>query len=476
MWSTERESGGRWFASNLSGSSRDDLSRTESMTKNLLGFPPETFAGRRARIREALDGGVLVLPAAPVVRKSRDTVYRYRPDSDLFYLTGCVDPDVVAVIRDSEEEGDEFILFVPPQDEKTKLWTGARPGPQELKEILGADQAFPRQELEEELPKLLRSGRQLHFRLGVHSDLDASMVEALNWARGKGSRTGEGPRALADPGALIDRHRMLKDPDEISRIRRAADVTTAGFREAISRTRPGMGEWETEAVFESSLRRGGASGPAFPTIVGSGVNGCTLHYVENRDRIEKEDLVLLDGGAEVDLYAGDVTRTFPAGGRFSDDQRRVYEVVLGALRAACAAVRPGAATAEVHEAAVMELTGGLVELGVLAGDPDTLVEEKAFEPYFPHQTSHWLGLDVHDVGDYATPEGSILLEAGMVLTVEPGLYFPSGGGENGHAYTGMGVRLEDDLLVTEDGAENLTGSLLLAPEDVEAMVGSGVRE
>jgi Xaa-Pro aminopeptidase len=444
------------------------------MTNNLSGFPAETFARRRARIQESMNGGVLVLPAAPILRKSRDTAHRYRPDSDLFYLTGCVDPGVVAVIRDSEDDG--FILFVPPQDENTKLWTGARAGPEELKEILGADQAFPQEELERELPKLLRSGRRLFFRLGTHPDLDAQVVGALNWARGKGSRTGEGPRALADPGALIDRNRMVKDPMELSRIRKAADLTAAGFRDAISRTRPGMGEWEVEAVFEASLRQGGASGPAFPTIVGSGGNGCTLHYVENGDRIEEGELVLLDGGAEVDLYAGDVTRTFPAGGRFSDSQKRVYEVVLRALRASCAMVRPGAAAAEIHQAALRELTGGLVELGVLTGDPHTLVEEEAFKPYFPHQTSHWLGLDVHDVGDYAIDGDSIPLEAGMVLTVEPGLYFPSVDGGNVHAFTGMGVRLEDDLLVTADGAENLTGSLPLDPEDVEGMVGEGIRE
>ncbi len=438
-----------------------------------MGFPNETFARRRDRIRESMQGGVLVLPAAPVSRRSRDTQHRYRPDSELFYLTGNVEPGVVAVIRDSGE--DDFVLFVPPQDDETRLWTGPRPDPEEAKEVLGADQALPLGSLDEELPALLRSGRRVFFRLGVHPDLDARVIDALKWSRNKGSRTGEGPRALMDPGALLDRHRMVKDLEEISRIRRAAELTATGFREAMIGTVPGMGEWEIEAILESSFRSHGALGPAFPTIVGSGENGCTLHYVENRDRIGKEDLVLLDGGAEVDLYAGDATRTFPAGRRFTRRNLQVYELVLRALKAAIAAVRPGATAAEVHEASVREITGGLLELGVLEGKLETLLEEEAFKPFFPHQTSHWLGLDVHDVGDYATDQGPVLLQPGMVLTVEPGLYFPRGPARAEHPFSGIGVRLEDDLLVTEDGVENLTESIPVAPEEVEALMEAGFR-
>jgi Xaa-Pro aminopeptidase len=417
--------------------------------------------------------GVLVLPAAPIARKSRDTVHRYRPDSELFYLTGCVDPGVVAVIRNSGE--DDFVLFVPPQDANTRLWTGLRPGPEETKEILGADKAFPLDALEEELPNLLRSGRRLFFRLGVDAGLDSMMMSALKWSRGKGSRTGEGPRSLADPGTLLDPLRMVKSSEEISRLRRAADLTAFAFLEVMGGTRPGLGEWEIEAIFEASMRSRGAIGPAFPTIVGSGENGCILHYVENRDRVGNGELVLLDGGAEVDLYAGDVTRTFPAGGSFSHCQRQVYEVVLGALRAATEVVRPGTTAREIHQAAVRELTEGLVGLEVLEGELEALVEEEAFKPFFPHQTSHWLGLDVHDVGDYATDEGSIPLEPGMVLTVEPGLYFPSGPDNAEHPFTGIGVRLEDDLLVTEAGVENLTESIPVDPEEVERLVGEKVR-
>ncbi|MGD2121172.1 MAG: aminopeptidase P N-terminal domain-containing protein [Gemmatimonadota bacterium] len=441
------------------------------MTKNLLGFPAETFARRRAAIRESMQGGVLLLPAASIARRSRDTAYRYRPDSELFYLTGCVDPGVVAVIRDSGK--DDFVLFVPPQDETTRLWTGPRPGPEEAKEILGADRSLPLEALEEELPGLLRSGRKLFFRVGIHPELDAMVVAAMRWSRAKGSRTGEGPRVLVDPGALLDWHRMRKDPEEIACIRRAAELTAMGFLEAMREARPGMGEWEIEAIFESTLRSGGALGPAFPTIVGAGENGCTLHYQENRNRVGERELVLLDGGAEVDLYAADVTRTFPASGQFTDLQRQVYERVLGALDAAIQVLRPGAAVEEVHQAAVRELTVGLMELGILKGDLGTLLEEEAFKPFFPHQTSHWLGLDVHDVGDYATDRESLPLVPGMVLTVEPGLYFPRGRGQADHPFSGIGVRLEDDLLVTEEGVENLTESIPVTPEKVEALVQGG---
>ncbi|MFC1791790.1 M24 family metallopeptidase [Gemmatimonadota bacterium] len=238
-------------------------------------------------------------------------------------------------------------------------------------------------------------------------------------------------------------------------------------------TRPGMGEWEVESLLESAFRRGGARGPAFPTIVGSGGNACTLHYSANECTLDAGELVLLDGGAEVDLYSGDLTRTYPCDGTFSQRQRGVYEMVLRAREAALAAARPGEPVAGIHQAGVEALTQGLVELGVLKGDSLELARGKAYEPYFPHQTSHWLGLDVHDVGDYARDGQARILEAGMVLTIEPGLYFPIGAETPPSSYSGVGVRIEDDILVTEEGAEVLTESLPVAPSEVEELVGDG---
>jgi Xaa-Pro aminopeptidase len=276
-----------------------------------------------------------------------------------------------------------------------------------------------------------------------------------------------------DPGQVLDGLRLIKGPEELVRVRRAADLTVKGFREAMSATRPGMGEWEVESALEAAFRREGARGPAFPTIVGAGARACTLHYTVNGGRIGAGDLVLLDGGAEVDLYAGDVSRTFPASGAFSPEQRVVYDIVLRAHDAAVAAVRPGATVGAVHEAAVAELTRGLVETEVLSGEVAALVEEGAFRTYFPHQTSHWLGLDVHDVGDFAKQGVSRMLEPGMVLTVEPGLYLAPSTEGSPTPFDGIGVRLEDDILVVEDGAENLTVGLPLRPDEVEVLLAGG---
>ncbi|MFH1762719.1 MAG: aminopeptidase P N-terminal domain-containing protein [Gemmatimonadota bacterium] len=443
------------------------------MTRHLLGFSPEAFVQRRTRVGQMLGKGALILPAAPVSHRSRDTQHRYRPDSELFYLTGCTDPGVVAVLRDTENES--FILFVPRRDPRAEVWSGARMGPEEALERFGADAVFALEEMEEHLPGLLKPSRRIFFRLGVHPRLEAQVVSALRWARSRGTRTGEGPRAVEDPGELLDGLRLVKEPEEISRIRKATSLTVAAFRETLGATEPGMGEWQVEAILESAFRRGGASGPAFPTIVGSGENGCVLHYVDNKATIDGDGLVLLDGGAEVDLYAGDVTRTFPGGGRFSARQLEVYEVVLRAHQSAISRVGPGFTMAQVNDAALEELTKGLVGLGVLTGDVGDLMARKTYEPYFPHKISHWLGLDVHDAGDYASEKGSRLLEPGMVLTIEPGLYFPSGADTPSHPYRGIGVRIEDDLIVTEDGAENLTESLPVAPGELEALVGAGLR-
>lgn len=443
------------------------------MTRPLLGFSPGCFADRRARLRLSLGDGALVLPAAAVFHRSRDTEYRYRPDSELFYLTGCTDPGVVAVLRDTGEES--FVLFVPRRDPRAEVWSGPRPGPEEALDLYSADAVYELERLEERLPALLHRQGQIFFRLGSHPRVEALVKEALIWGRTRGARVGGGPRAVVDPGQILDDLRLVKGVEEVERIREATAVTVRGFREAMGATRPGMGEWEVEAVLEAAFRRGGAGGPAFPTIVGSGENGCVLHYAANRDEIRQGDLVLLDGGAEVDLYAGDVTRTYPADGRFAANQLEVYRVVLGAHDAALSMVRPGSTVARVHEAALGALTEGLVGLGVLKGGVGDLLREKAFEAYLPHQTSHWLGLDVHDVGDYASRSGSRILEPGMVLTVEPGAYFPSAAGTSPSGFGGIGIRIEDDVLVTEEGAENLTASLPVAPDDLEALVDGRLR-
>lgn len=444
------------------------------MNRHLLGFQPEIFSRRRERVLQLIQGGALVLPAAPVLVRSRETEHRYRPDSELFYLTGCTEPGVVALLRDAEEES--YVLFVPRRDPEGELWSGIRMGPEEAQERFGADSVYPLEEMGERLPGLLQAHERVFFRLGKDPDVESSVRRALEWARTRGQREGKGPRALEDPGQVLDDLRLLKDPEEISRIRSATALTAGAFRKTLAGTRPGMGEWEVEALLESSFRKGGAEGPAFPTIVGSGGNGCILHYSRNRDSIQEEDLVLLDGGAELGLYCGDVTRTYPAGGRFTPRQTEVYEVVRRAHESAISQVKPGGTVAQVHRTALECLTCGLLDLGVLSGEMEELLEAEAYKPFFPHRTSHWLGLDVHDVGDYASKSVPRVLEPGMVLTVEPGLYFSPASDLPDHGFEGTGVRIEDDLLVTEDGSENLTGSVPVSPEELEALVGSEVRE
>jgi len=380
---------------------------------------------------------------------------------------------MVAVLRDSDE-GARFILLVPERDPESERWSGPRLGPDEALERYGADETHSIQELSRVVPGLLENSSRIFFRLGTHGELDALVLAALRKARTKGPRKGNNPRSLIDPGEVLDELRLIKDPEEIARIRRATTVTVQGFREVMEAARTGMGEWEVESLLESAFRRRGARAPAFPTIVGSGPNGCILHHVSNERTIGENELVLLDGGAEVDLYAGDVTRTFLPAGRFSGAQRVVYDLVLAAHEAAVMAVRPGATVAGVHDAAVLVLTRGLLDLGLLSGEASELVAEEAYRPFFPHQTSHWLGLDVHDVGDFARAGVSRALEPGMVLTVEPGLYFPSVPDIPDSRFSGIGVRLEDDVLVTDKGAENLTEALPIDPDEVEALVGGSL--
>ncbi len=448
-------------------------------------LPVPDFAARRRRVLDALsrDGsaGVLVIPAAPLLQRSRDTEIRYRPDSDLVYLTGFTEPDAVLVLVGGAEP--HSVLFTRARDAEAELWSGPRLGPDGAVEMGMADEAHHIEVLDEVLAPVLEAGTSIHYRLGASGRVDELVRRALAYGRGRGQRSGAGPRAVMDPGLILDEMRLRKDEAELARMRLAAGASVEGHRRAAALLAPGVGEWEVEAVLNATFRAAApVAGPAYETIVGSGTNACVLHYVANRRRVEDGDLVLVDAGAHVDHYCGDITRTYPASGRFSPEQRAVYEVVENARAAAVAAVAPGRTVAEVHDTATRVLVEGLVELGVLEGAVDDLMEEEAHKAYYPHQTSHWLGLDVHDVGAYAVDGASRVLEPGMVLTVEPGLYFrprdASGdapdtveaGEDRAARFRGIGVRLEDDVLVVEDGAEVLTAALPSDLEAVEALV------
>ena len=413
----------------------------------------------------------MVIAAAPEVVIGRDIEVRYLPDPDLFYLTGYAEPEAVVVLCPSADA--PFSVFVRDRDPRAELWTGPREEPGAIGERLGADAVASVAELPERLPRMLTGVDRIYYRVGSgRSDVEGLVLDILGGGRSARQRSGRGPAELADPGLILDGMRLIKDDDEIAAIRAAVDVTTAAFREALSAVRPGAGEWEIEAAVEGAFRRVGAHGPAFATIAASGPNATVLHYTANNRTMEAGDLLLLDAGARHHGYNGDITRTVPVGRPLEGAARDVYDVVLAAEHAAIAAVRPGATTRELHDAALDILRPAMVELRLAEGPADSLRErEDAWKPFFPHSTSHWLGLDVHDVGTYSVRDQPRRLQPGMVLTIEPGLYIPSDDPDAPEHLRGIGVRIEDDILVTASGHENLSASLPTDPDAVADLAG-----
>ena len=450
-----------------------------------MGFSPDDFAARRKRVLAELDGSALVLDS-----KTNAPGGRYRADSDLFYLTGVTEPGAVAVLRPGGEDGD-FVLFVRPRNSEEELWSGERLGPERAGAVFGAKTTYGSDVLSEHLPKLLVGAEDAYFRIGTDSPVQSLVVGALQTARLRGARKGVGPRGIIDPGRLLDPLRLVKGPEELEHMRRAATITVEAFTEMFGALRPGVGEWELEGILNGAFRRKGARGPAYPTIVASGANACVLHYEDNDCPVQEGDLVLVDAGAEVDHYVCDVTRTFPASGSFTAAQRALYDWVLEAHDQAIECIRPGVTVESIHHTARDVLVEGLLDLGVLDGDKAEVIDNAAYKPFYPHQTSHWLGLDVHvassgvsrvldwlgldvhDVGDYASSGVSRVLEPGMVLTVEPGLYFPGTfeGSSVLEQYVGVGVRIEDDVVVTAEGHEVLTAALPVSADEIERLVG-----
>ena len=411
---------------------------------------------------------VAILVGARTVTRSNDTEYPFRQDSDFWYLTGFDHPHAVAVLR--TEGGPSFTLFVQPRERSAETWTGYRPGVEGAIERYSADHALPIDDLMKELPEILSRAKRIYHALGRDTELDRRLIELLEDMRRR-SRTGVEPASeIVDPRSIVHEMRVFKEDAEIEIMRRAQQITREAHAEAAALAHPGRCERELEAVLDYTFRRRGGSGPAYNSIVGSGANAAILHYITNDQFLHEGDLVLIDAGAEVEGYAADVTRTYPVGGRFQGPGRAIYEVVLAAQEASLAACRPGATLQEIHDKAVRSLVEGMLELGLLSGSVDELVAKEAYRAYYMHRTSHWLGLDVHDVGTYAKDGKARPVEPGMVFTVEPGLYFPSDAEIADPRFLGIGVRIEDDILITDEGHDNLSAGFPKQPDEVAAWV------
>jgi Xaa-Pro aminopeptidase len=408
----------------------------------------------------------------PVATRSNDTEYDYRPASDLWYLTGFEEPEAAVLLLPGHPEH-PYVVFLRKRDREREIWDGFRVGVERAKERLGCDAAFPIDELEQHLPKMLEGRSRLVYGLGVVEDMDRRVIRCVRKIANLARRGKKAPREIVDPLEHLHEMRLVKTPAEIEAIRTACRVSAQGHVRGMRKTRPGLFEWELQAEVEYEFRRRGARAPGYTSIVGGGANACVLHYVENRDRLKDGDLVLVDAGAEVGWYTGDITRTWPVNGRFTAPQREIYDLVLRAQLDVLNLVRPGLPWNELHQTAVRTLTEGLVERGILAGPVEKAIEEKTFRKYFMHGTGHWLGIDVHDVGMYSRDgEQGRPLIPGMVFTVEPGLYFHADEEGCPDRYKGIGVRIEDDVLVTEDGYEVLTKDVTKDPEEIQHLVGA----
>ncbi len=424
-------------------------------------------AERRQRFLEQLGGAAAVIPGATLVSHHADCEWPFRQASDFWYLTGFDEPDAVALLLPHRPEGERYILFVNPRQPTAEVWHGFRWGCEGAVEHFGADRAHPRDELAQRLPDYLKGAEGIAFRVGRHPAIEPLVLQAWAAQLDQAPRGGAAALGLVAPCPLLHAQRLRKSPEELERLREAARISAEAHELARQVARPGLSERQVQAVIEQHFMEQGARGPAYGSIVAGGDNACVLHYTANNARLQDGDLLLIDAGCSLqDYYNGDITRTFPINGRFSAEQRELYTLVLRAQEAAIAVVAPGASAETVHGTALRVLVEGLVELGLLRGDPEGLIEQGAYRHLYMHRTGHWLGLDVHDVGAYRLGERPVALEPGMVLTVEPGLYVsdrlpvPEGQPAIAARWKGIGIRIEDDVAVTAQGAEILTAAAL----------------
>jgi Xaa-Pro aminopeptidase len=428
---------------------------------------PTPYASRRTRLAATMNGGVAIVRTAPERARNRDSSYPYRFDSYFHYLTGFSEPEAVLVLVAGDKP--KNILFCRDKDMEREIWDGFRYGPDQAAEVFAMDEAWPIAALDERLPDLLSDQVAVYCDVGSDAQWDARVIAWINKVRSKARSGIAAPKEIRDIRSILDDMRLIKDDREIRIMKRAAQISTGAHRRAMRATRPGLHEYEIEAELIHEFRRHGAQAPAYTPIVAGGANACVLHYVENQAELKNGDLLLIDAGCELDGYASDITRTFPVAGKFSGPQRDIYALVLAAQAAAIEQVRPGAAWEDPHDAAVKTLAQGFVDLGLCQGSPEAVIESGDYKRFYMHRTGHWLGMDVHDAGDYKRAGAWTKLAPGMMLTVEPGCYIrPSR--EVPERFWNIGVRIEDDALVTDEGCEIITSDAPKAISDIEALM------
>jgi Xaa-Pro aminopeptidase len=419
-------------------------------------------------MRRMEPNSVAIIPSAREATRSNDTHYRFRQDSDFFYLTGFEEPDAIAVINPSRSP--KYTLFVRSRDPEREIWDGRRAGVEGAREQFGADESFPIAEFDEKLNDILDGAERLYYRLGVNSDLDNTIIRQIARMRAINRKPIHPPQTIIDPATIVHELRVLKSPEEIEIMQRAADIAAEAHVEAMKAVRPGMNEYEVEALIERVFREKGAAAPAYTSIVGAGPNATVLHYINNDGQLRDGDLLLVDAGAEYKGYASDITRTYPINGRFTKPQREIYELVLKAQKACVEMVRPGVTHDQLKQHSIEVLTEGMVQLGLLKGDPEELIKEKKHEQFYMHGLGHMLGIDVHDVGLYYYGKESRALEPGVVMTVEPGIYISVDTKNIPEQYLGIGVRIEDDVLCTQNGPRVLTTKVPKEISEIESLM------
>ena len=440
----------------------------------MLRIPKTEYARRRKALMAQMEpNSIAILPAAPVYIRNRDVEHIYRQDSDFQYLTGFPEPEAVMALIPGRAHG-EFVLFCRERDPERELWDGLRAGQDGAISQFAADDAFPIGDIDDILPGLIEGRERVYYALGANPEFDRHLVDWINVIRSKARQGAQPPNEFVALDHLLHDMRLYKSAAEVKVMKAAAEISARAHVRAMQASRAGLYEYHLEAELDYEFRKGGAKMPAYGSIVAAGRNACILHYRENDALLKDGDLVLIDAGCEIDCYASDITRTFPVNGRFSQEQKAIYELVLKAQEAAFAVIAPGRHWNEAHEATLQVIVSGLIELGLLGGTLEEQLANEGYKAYYMHRAGHWLGMDVHDVGDYKVGGEWRELEVGMALTVEPGIYIPANDERVAKKWRGIGVRIEDDVVVTKGGCEILTGAVPKQVAEIEALMGPAV--